>query len=354
MTAPAARPPADPVLRLSAAVLATLAVLVALKLAGDIVAPLATALVGGVMLGPLVDRLERLSVPPTLAATLVMVAGALFLASLAFLIEPYFWQLIDQIPRIKWELLKLLREYRDLIQSFGNVNDEVARALGDASPQREDASAEIPTLMDALFLAPAILAQIAIFLGGLFFFLLTRRSIYRWLAARIGAARGGGDAVATARRVSETEALISRYFLTITIINTGLGLAVAGALTLIGLPGAVAWGAAAMMLNFVLYLGPATMVGALLLAGLMAFDGALSLAPPAAYLALNLIEAQFTTPALVGRRIAINPLMIFVALVFWLWLWGPIGGVIAIPILVIVMKTFEIFTDRPAGEDAET
>ena len=339
---------ADPVLRLSAIVLATLAVLAALKVAGQILAPLATALVGGVILAPLVDRLEQLRLPATLAATLVLIGGAVLVASLAFLAEPYFWQLIDQIPRIKWEFLNLLREYRDLIQSLGNVDDEVARALGDLPPARDDSAARMPGLMDALFLAPAILAQVAIFLGGLFFFLLTRRGLYRGLASWLG--RQGRDRDAVIAQFNGAEALISRYFLTITIINTGLGVAVAGALMLIGLPGAVAWGAAAMVLNFVLYLGPAAMVGMLFLAGVVAFDGAFALAPPAAYLGLNFIEAQFVTPALVGRRIAINPLMIFVALVFWLWLWGPIGGVIAIPILVIVTKTLEIFTEKSFGE----
>ncbi len=336
------------VLRTCVVLLTIFAALAAMKLADDIMAPLVAALVAGVMLAPATAWLERRGLPATLAVALVLIAGALFIASIALLAEPYFWQLVDRIPRIKWELQKLLREYRDLIQGIGDMNAEVAKALGEAPGAGNGAAAEMPTLMDALFFAPAILAQIAIFLGALFFFLLTRQSVYEFLSSRIGSRR---DTDVIMARFRNAEKVISRYFLVVTIINTGLGVAVAGAMMALGLPGAIMWGAAAMMLNFVLFLGPATMIAALLLAGVVVFDGALSLAPAAAYLALNIIESQFLTPSLVGQRIAMNPLLIFVSLVFWLWLWGPIGGVIAIPVLVIVMKTFDILHELPTDDE---
>ena len=130
---------------------------------------------------------------------------------------------------------------------------------------------------------------------------------------------------------------MSRYFLTITAINAGLGIALAAALSLIGLPGALVWGCVAALLNYVLYLGPAFLVLGLTIAGILAFSGIFSFAPPLIFLFLNMLESQFATPALLGKHISLNPLLIFVSLVFWLWLWGPVGGIIAIPVLLIAV-----------------
>ena len=94
------------------------------------------------------------------------------------------------------------------------------------------------------------------------------------------------------------------------------------------------WGLAAFLLNFVLYLGPVVFAFALFIGGIVQFEGAISFLPAALYVAMNLTEGQFVTPALVGRHMKVNPLLVFLSLVFWLWLWGPIGGVVAIPFLV--------------------
>jgi predicted PurR-regulated permease PerM len=87
-------------------------------------------------------------------------------------------------------------------------------------------------------------------------------------------------------------------------------------------------------MNFILYLGPACVAVALLVAGIVVFDGPTVLLPPALFVGLNLLEGQFVTPMLVGRHMSVNPLLVFLSLVFWLWLWGPLGGFIAIPLLI--------------------
>ncbi|PUB14925.1 uncharacterized protein DUF20 [Yoonia sediminilitoris] len=87
-------------------------------------------------------------------------------------------------------------------------------------------------------------------------------------------------------------------------------------------------------MNFVLYVGPIAMIAMLLVTGIVLFDGAVSFLPAATYLAMNGTELQIVTPTLVGKRLSVNPLLIFLSLVFWLWFWGPIGGIIAIPILI--------------------
>lgn len=87
-------------------------------------------------------------------------------------------------------------------------------------------------------------------------------------------------------------------------------------------------------MNFVLYLGPISFAAMLLLCGLIVFDGAMSFLPALTYMLMNMTEGQFVTPSLIGKQMSVNPLRVFTSLVFWLWLWGPLGGVIAIPMLV--------------------
>jgi len=118
------------------------------------------------------------------------------------------------------------------------------------------------------------------------------------------------------------------------------------------MPAPIIWGIGAALLNFILYAGPMVVVAALLLAGLIVFDGLMIFAPAAIFLMLNMFEAQFVTPSMVGRHISVNPLLIFVSLVIWLWIWGPIGGIVAIPVLVMVLVMLDIFDfDSEIGTD---
>ncbi len=108
-------------------------------------------------------------------------------------------------------------------------------------------------------------------------------------------------------------------------------------LHMIGLPAPYIWGMVAGLMNFILYIGPATVAASLLVAGALAFDGPMTVIPSLAFLCINGIEAQFVTPTLVGKHMHVNPLLVFLSLVLWLWLWGPLGGIVAIPILLYVL-----------------
>ena len=129
---------------------------------------------------------------------------------------------------------------------------------------------------------------------------------------------------------------MSRYLISISIINIAEGFAVGVGLFLIGIPSAPLWGALAALTNFVPFIGPAVMVVILFAIGLTEFDtlGG-SLLPVFVFLAINMAEGQFVTPMVIGRTMTLNPLVVLLALVFWIWLWGPLGGFIAIPALLV-------------------
>lgn len=311
--------------------LATIAGFVALQLAEDVFAPLTLGLVIGVVLSPISHFLERRGAPSWLSALAVMTVSLLVLAGILVFLGPVISRLFTQAPQIWLELRESFRSLQDMLGVISSASEEVARAISpDGSTASNEESPRVPSVTDAIFVAPAFAAQLLIFIGTLFFFVMSQDEIYDWIEEQVDGA-GGGE---IGRRLKEADRMVSRYFLAIAVINCAFGGCVAAALALIDMPQPVLWGVIATLMNFILYLGPATVAVMLAVAGVVVFDGLASLLPPVIFVALNLTEGQFVTPALIGRRMSVNPLLVFLSLVFWLWLWGPLGGFIAIPILL--------------------
>ncbi|WP_051489400.1 AI-2E family transporter [Roseivivax halodurans] len=339
-------------------ILATIASGFVLYLAHDLVAPMTLAIVIGIIVAPLMDALERVGVPGGFAATLILIATVGGLAALGFALEPLLWRIVDELPSIRLELRSLVYQFQGVFQGIDNAQEEMKEALGAAqeaaagggggggSEEGGDGVAQIPTLSDALFLAPIILGQFLIFAGTLYFFLVTRIRVYAALARRLSAV---GESGVLKARFHRAEYLVSRYFVTISIINVTLGAALAAYLVAIGLPLPIVWGAGAAILNFVLYVGPTAVICGLLLSGLINFDGVMSFAPALGFICLNMIEAQFVTPTLVGKHVSLNPLLVFTVLCFGIWFWGPIGGIVAIPVIVVVMTLVDDPASRSHG-----
>jgi predicted PurR-regulated permease PerM len=141
----------------------------------------------------------------------------------------------------------------------------------------------------------------------------------------------------------EIQQNISNYLFSVSLINIGLGVVVSGGLHFMGVPNAAMWGMFVAVLNFVPYFGPVAGVIVLAAVGLLTFDMPWNgLLPPAWYLLLHLLEANLITPVLLGRRFTLNPVVIFVSLIFWMWLWGVPGALLSVPILV----TIKVVCDR--------
>lgn len=304
-----------------------------LHLTKDISAPIIMALLLGIVLTPLSELWERLHIPSPIAALLSVLVALSFISVLVILVEPYVTQVINQAPRIWEEMRSTILEIQRLLRGIEEATEEVANALDDNAAEEQDDAMSFPSVADALFLAPQFAGQFLIFTGTLYFYLLSRPQIYQWIDRNFEHL-----ARADLRCASK---LVARYVLTISAINAGLGVCVAIAMYLIGMPTPVLWGLLAFSLNFILYLGPVMLGTGLLVAGVVLFDGAASLLPPLVYLGINAIEAQFVTPTLVGRSLAVNPLLIFLSLVFWLWLWGPVGAIVAIPLLIWCTTIFD-------------
>jgi predicted PurR-regulated permease PerM len=314
-------------------VIAVIAVFAALRVGQGLFAPVVSALVLGVVCAPAADRVERWGAPRALAALVVLGFFVVVTSTLFVLLEPTLTRAVRNLPAVWREITGLLETFRGLIAGVEEIQETVEGALegervgGIERPDTEEEQpVRIPGIMDALALAPSFAATLLIFFGTFYFFLVGRRDVYE--------RTDEGPTHLTADMLCRAERRVSRYFLTITVINAGFGVVIGVAMTLIGLPQPVLWGLAAFLINFVLYLGPAALAVAFTVAGVVAFEGPLSFLPVATYVGLNMTEGQFVTPSLVGRNMHVNPLLVFVSLVFWLWLWGPVGGIVAIPILV--------------------
>lgn len=309
-------------------ILATILVFATLHQAKALFAPILAAFLLGIVITPLSSLWAKLRVPDAVAAFFSVFLAVLFISALVLLLEPYISQVISQGPIIQAELRETVEEMRRLLRGIEKISEDMAAAI-EPNPDADGEGSEpmtIPSLTDALLYAPQFVAQFLIFTGTLYFFLLAHNAVYDWLSTNIAAL--------SRRDLHRASAQVSRYVLTISTINVSFGALVAVAMYLIGMPSPIVWGLLACLLNFVLYLGPMLLITMLTVTGIVVFDGALSFLPPAVYIAMNAVEAQFVTPTLVGKSLSVNPLLVFISLVFWLWLWGPIGGIIAIPLLI--------------------
>lgn len=312
-----------------------------------ILAPVSLAIVVGLMLGPLAGRLERLGMSSWLSSALVFLLFIFAVLALAVALSGplAFW--IGQAPEIWEELQFQLYQLRQPMAAITGLRDELRSITGNTG--FTVAVEEGSPVEDMAYLAPAILGQVLLFMASLYFYVATR---HQTRAAVLSLCIGRRLRWRVAHVFRDVEWLVSRYLLSIALINAGLGVVVSLALWAAGVPSPALWGALAGLLNFIMYVGPAIMVAILFAIGLATFDtlgGALI--PPLVYLSVNLIEGQAITPAVLGRTLTLNPFLVLVALAFWIWLWGPVGGFIAIPALLIV---FAIVRNILPGADLVT
>ncbi|MBX3594223.1 AI-2E family transporter [Sphingomonas sp.] len=310
----------------------------ALKEGSPFFLPLTAAIVIAIALVPVLEWLERHRVPAPLAALTCVV---LFLtaanAALASIVVPAWgWVSIlpERIDNIQSNVKPLIDFYANL-ESFVN---KVIQELASSRPiQPAAAAAESPprSILE-LFATSAPTAFIEMFFAILviFFFLSGWTRLRR---KAITSRTSFGGAMATARVIQDVVDDTSAYLGTITAINVSLGLVVAGALWLIGMPTPLMWGGIVALLNYIPYLGPILASALLALGGLMTFDDVwTALLPAAIMIGLHLVEANFVTPLVVGRRLTINPILILISLSFWGWVWGTPGALMAVPLLIII------------------
>ncbi len=321
--------------RLSLLIVGALALVVALALGRVILAPISLAIVVGLMFGPLGDVLERRRVPPALSAGVVVLVFVALLAIAAVLFATPLSEWIARGPVI-WDRLRTqLAGLKQPLESLSAVQDQLKTLMGSDAAMTVEVKDGGP-VQDAALMAPSILADALLFLAGLYFFLATRHQIRIAVLSLCFSRRTRWR---TAHVFRDVEMKVSRFLLAAAAINVSVGVATTLATWALGLPSPLLWGALAAVMNFIPYVGQAVMFAVLLAIGLGTQTGPIGIfAPVVAYGAINLAADQVVFPHLVGRALTLNPFIIFVSIAFWLWIWGPMGGFVAVPSLLVLQS----------------
>jgi predicted PurR-regulated permease PerM len=184
------------------------------------------------------------------------------------------------------------------------------------------------------FLSPTF-TEFLLFTATLILFIASWRDLRRALILTFA----DRDArLRTLRILNEIEVHLGNYLLTVTMINTGVGIATGIACAIAHMPNAPGLGALAATLNFIPIIGPVAMFVVLLGVGIVALPTlSAGLVAPLAFVAIAFVEGHFVTPTIIGRRLALNALAVFIALAFWTWLWGPMGAFLSSPLLIVAL-----------------
>jgi predicted PurR-regulated permease PerM len=312
-----------------------------LYFARPIVMPMFLAVVSAMALMPFMRWLGHLRLPPAASAAIVL---CLLVAAIGVGISQLGRPARKWIDGAPEHMTELRQRFLKVFPSHGSL-DQAAEAvtnLGASEKEIKDEQRKSPTVaVKETRGTGSILNWTGTFLMGgvetliLLYLLLASGDMFlHKLVRSMPTLRDKKRAIEINNEIQEN---ISKYLATVSLINVGLGLLVTAGLYFMGVPNAALWGIFAAVLNFVPYFGAVAGVLLLSAVGILTFDTlGLSLLPAAWYLLLHLLEANLLTPVLLGRRFTLNPVVIFISLIFWMWLWGVPGALLSVPILVSI------------------
>lgn len=336
-----ARPPANR----AEVVIGALAIVYFLYWSRAVLLPLVIAVMVAFTLRPVVRRLRKYRIPETLSAAVllaslvgVMVAG---MSSVVGPIGDWVRSAPQQAEKLKVKLASVKHQWHILKQTTSTVE----QLSGDDVSNRPLAVAIQPSELSSNLAVVSStadwLASTLIVIVMAFFLLISGDQLLNGLLTTLPTFR---DKRRTVELVYDVERGITRYLMTVSAINLGVGIMTSIIMVCVGMPNPIMWGALAMFLNYVPVIGPIGCFCLLSIASILTFDSfAYATVPPLAFAVMTTIEGNFITPMVLGRSISLNPILVFVALMFWGWMWGIGGAVLAVPLLAVAKISAEAF-----------
>jgi predicted PurR-regulated permease PerM len=311
--------------------LTVISVIAVLYVARAFFLPLVMAFVVGTMLSPAASFLERYRIPRSAGAILIVIGVAAGAAFIVGLISAPAIEWSSRLPEVASQLKQKLHVFDRPLALWHEMQMMVGGGVSDSASAFQLPKIEWvqPTIE---FLSPTF-TEFLLFFATLVLFIASWRDLRRALIMNFA----NRDArLRTLRILNEMEVHLGNYLLTVTMINTGVGIATGLACAFAGMPNPAGLGALAATLNFVPIIGPIATFAVLLIVGIIAFPtlGG-GLIAPLAFVAITFMEGHFITPTIIGRRLALNALAVFIALAFWTWLWGPMGSFLSSPLLIV-------------------
>ncbi|MGZ8398479.1 MAG: AI-2E family transporter [Gemmatimonadales bacterium] len=316
----------------SLVILTVLAVLYTLHFAAAFILPIVVAILLNLLLSPIVRLLRNyLRLPAPLGAGIVVVVLLGLVGFGATRLAPAAGAWVARAPESIATLKRRIQPLRGPMEQVNKAAEQVEAAT-DMDKTTQEVEIKGPGLTQQVFGGTTALLSSAMVVIFLTYFLLASGDLF--LQKLVGVLPQLKDKKTAVRIVRETEAQISVYLLVTTLINLGVGVATGAALALLGMPNAVLWGVVAGVLNFVPYIGGLVNTVILALAAFLTFeDAGRALMVPLVFTAINILEGNLITPWIVGRRMRLNTVAVFVGLVFWWYLWGITGALLAVPML---------------------
>ena len=307
--------------------------------------PVVLAFLFALTLTPIVRFLRKRGVPSALSATLLVVASAAVLGLGGYLLSGPVMQLVNDAPSIGRTLTERIEELRgpfDRLMQISQQIDNVTDTTDEAGVLK--VSVQQPGILSqaaGTMLSGATNAAIVFVLS---LFLLASGSLFYEKIVQSFSTLS--DKKRALRVVYDVEREVSRYLFTVSLINAALGLVIGLGLWAVGMPTPFLWGVMAALFNFLPYIGPLVTILVVTVISIVSFDSmGYAMLAPAFVVFCQVLEGQILTPLIVGRRLELNAVAIFIAVAFWSWLWGFIGALIAVPLLVVV----KVFCDHFEG-----
>jgi predicted PurR-regulated permease PerM len=300
--------------------------------------PIVMAFIVGTMLSPAASLLERYRIPRPVGAVLIVTAVSAAVAFMVGLISSPLMEWSSRLP----ELGAILKDKLHVFDRPLALWQELQSMVGGPDTLATFQMPKFEWVQPALeFLSPTF-AEFLLFIAILILFIAS------WKDSRRALIMIFGDRTARLRAlriINEIEEHLGNYLLMVTMINTGVGIITGLICAVTGMPNPAGLGALAATLNFIPIIGPVAMFVVLTGVGIVAFPtiGA-GLIAPLAFAALTFLEGHFITPTIVGRRLELNALAVFMALAFWTWLWGPMGAFLSSPLLIVALILKEHLT----------
>ena len=311
--------------------LLVIVVIVGLYLARAFFLPITMAFIVGTMLSPAASFLERYRIPRAVAAVLIVAAASAGTVFTIGLIASPVMEWSSKLP----ELGSILKEKMHVFDRPLALWQQLQSMLGGPDTLTTFHLPKIDWVQPTLeFLSPTF-AEFLLFIATLILFIASWRELRRAMILNFG---DRPARLRTLRILNEIEEHLGNYLLMVTMINIGVGIVTGLICAVTGMPNPAGLGAMAAILNFIPIIGPVAMFAVLVVVGLVAFPtiGA-GLLAPALFAAMTFLEGHFLTPMIVGRRLALNALAVFMALAFWTWLWGPMGAFLSSPLLIVAL-----------------
>ncbi len=319
-----------------------------LHFAKPFVMPILLAVMLSFLLQPVVNFLFRLKIPKWAGGLIIIV---LLIATVATVVSHLIEPTKDWMEKAPQNFHKVQQKIEGYIRPARQLGKQV-QEITTTSPEQPRAKVEVSQAGLAgtvMSYASSFVATIVEILVLLYFLLATGEMFTQKLVKVLPTLRDKKRAVSIFHEVQNN---ISVYLLTITVINIVFGTLVGVSVMLLNMPNPLLWGTLAAALNFIPYFGPLTGVTILAVAGLVTFESlGRGFLPPMIYLCLHAIESNLFTPLILGKRLTLNPVVIFGSIIFWMWLWGITGALIAVPLLMIIKIVCDHF--KPLAPVAE-